>query len=99
MGPAASSGTAYRGSAQTLRRAGNMSHELRKETVQGEGRAPVRWQGSVHEAVEILGATVDGIRNHTQKGRSRTNVTVAAGCGCCWTPAVLYGTTPRTITG
>jgi hypothetical protein len=98
MGLAANNGTAYCGSAQALRRAGNMPHEVREQAIQGESRAPSVSRVSVYKTAEIFGATVDTLNNPTQSGRPHTNVTVTAGCGCRWTPAVLYGTTIGTIT-
>jgi hypothetical protein len=96
MGLAANNGTAYCGSAQALRRAGNMPHEVREQAVQGESRAPSVSRVSVYKTAEIFGATVDTLKNPTQSGRPHTNVTVTAGCGCagrlqffvselCWT--------------
>ena len=75
-----------------------MPHEVREEAVQGESRAPSVSRVSVYKTAEIFGVTVDTIKNPTRRGRPHTKVTVTAGCGCRWTPAVLYGTTTGTIT-
>jgi hypothetical protein len=94
MGLAANNGTAYCGSAQALRRAGNMPHEVREQAIQGESRAPSVSRVSVYKTAEIFGATEDTLKNPTQSGRPHTNVTVTAGCGCRWTLQFCMGLRP-----
>jgi hypothetical protein len=71
MGLTTSGATSSGGSAQTLRKRGNIFCEVRDEGVQDGGRAPSGNRASVYEAAKVLGITVDAIRKRVQRGTIR----------------------------
>jgi hypothetical protein len=71
MGLTTSGATSSGGSAQTLRKRGNIFCEVRDEGVQDGGRAPSGNRVSVYEAAKVLGITVGAIRKRIQRGTIR----------------------------
>ena len=68
MGLTESESAAYGGSAQNLRRRGNIYYEMWDEGVQDGGPASSGNRLSVYEAATLLSVTVDAIRKRIQRG-------------------------------